>query len=52
MEEDVTMKAAILLGAALLAFWLMGSIWQPGDGGPTTQGGCVIDPNGRPVCQP
>jgi hypothetical protein len=46
------MKAAILLGAALVAFWLMGSIWQPDSGGgPTTQGGCHIDPDGRPVCQ-
>lgn len=46
------MKAAILLGAALLAFWLMGSLWQQGGGGgPITQGGCLIDPDGRPNCQ-
>jgi len=46
------MKAAILLGAALLAFWLMGSTWQQdGRGGPITQGGCLIDPDGRPFCQ-
>jgi hypothetical protein len=50
-EEDLTMKAMILLGAALLAFWLMGSTWQQDSGGPTTQGGCVIDPDGRPNCQ-
>lgn len=44
------MKAAILLGAALFAFWLMGSTWQETGGGPTTQGGCTIDPDGRPLC--
>jgi hypothetical protein len=45
------MKAAIFL-AALFAFWLMGSSWQPDPGGgPTTQGGCLIDPDGRPRCQ-
>jgi hypothetical protein len=44
------MKAAILL-AALFAFWLMGSMWQPdGGGGPLPQGGCTVDPNGRPIC--
>lgn len=47
------MKAAILLGTAFLAFWLMGSSWQQdGGGGPITQGGCHIDPDGRPFCQP
>jgi len=45
------MKTAILLGAALLAFLLMGSSWQPDPGGPTPQGGCLIDPDGRPFCQ-
>ncbi len=45
------MKAAILLGTTFLAFWLMGSSWQPGGGDPTPQGGCVIDPDGRPFCQ-
>lgn len=46
------MKAAILLGAALIAFWLMGStLQQDGRGGPITQGGCLIDPDGRPFCQ-
>jgi hypothetical protein len=44
------MKAAILLGAALIAFWLMGSIWQQDGGGATTQGGCTVDPNGQPIC--
>ena len=46
------MKAAILLAAALFAFWLMGPTWQEDGGGPTTQGGCLIDPDGKPVCQP
>ena len=46
------MKTAILLGAALLAFWLMGSTGQPDPGDPIPQGGCHIDPDGRPFCQP
>jgi len=52
-EEDVMVKAAVWLGAALIAFWLMGSTWQQDrGGGPITQGGCLIDPDGRPFCQP
>ncbi len=44
------MKAAILLGAALVAFWVLGPIWPEEGGGATTQGGCDIDPNGH--CRP
>ncbi|HET9228226.1 MAG TPA: hypothetical protein VFR31_16230 [Thermoanaerobaculia bacterium] len=44
------MKAAILLAAALLAFVLTGPLWQSDDGGPTTQGSCTVDPDGRPRC--
>ena len=46
------MKTAILLVSALLTLWLMGSTWQPDPGDPISQGGCHIDPDGRPFCQP
>lgn len=46
------MKAAILLAVALFTLWAIGPTWQEDGGGPTTQGGCHIDPDGKPVCQP